>query len=842
MSQRPENDHGARPWSRRQFFAYSAAVTAALAGSPAFARWQTKPGEARRVMHIIGHSHIDLAWLWPWRDGADVVLNTFRSALDRMNETPDFRYVHSSALHYRWVEHVDPKMFEEVRQRIAEGRWEVVGGWPVEPDCNLPSTESFVRHALYGKTYLKDKLGVDVTIGFNPDAFGHSAGLPTILANAGYKYYAFLRPQETEESLPLLFWWEGPDGQRLLAMRMYRSYSNATARLPDAVPNSFAPGFDHAAFFLGVGDHGGGVTKQQIRELIELQKDASLPELRWSTLGEFFKAVEASSAFTNLPVVKGELQHHARGCYSANGSVKYDNRRAERALGESEAISVMAAALLHRPYPADAFREAWGKVLTNQFHDILAGTTLAENYQDVRDAVGWACETASTEKIEALQTMARQVDTRRVHENSVFLFNPLPWKRLTCVDIYVKQIPKAEPQYTHLQPAEGAAIPIQLRPSRSMAASFPRLAAWVELPACGYRVLELAKNGTPSPTPYVDNCTIAPTGFGLSSLRASDGAELLSGTIGLVAIKDTSSTWGHKIDQFRDELGRPTFVSSELVESGPVVRTTRQRATWRASEIILEISQYAGVDAIELRFVIDWREREQILKLEIPTRFSPAAIFSKVPGAVIERKTNGEEEPCQDWVAVTGSLGGKPYTVGLVNHGSYSHDCLDGLLRMILVRSAPYARHSAATMPAEDVHDTNAWQDQGRQERTFWLVGGEGTHLSLNLDRRSEELQTPAEHVVDSAHAGDASWEQSFLDVSPSTFGVLAIKQAESGGGVILRIQERAGQASDCRIRSTLFQVDSTVRFRPFEMKTLRIGPTTAPGMREASQMELLPS
>ena len=185
----------------------------AMATAPAFAQHATggSPGK-KKVIHVNGCSHIDAPWLWPWRDGSDTVLTTFHSALDRINETPGFCYSHSSSAHYRWVERADPEMLSEIQRRVREGRWEVVGGWPVEPDCNIPSTESFVRHALYGKAYCQSALGADVNIGFNPDSFGHAAGLPTILKRAGYGYYVFMRPQEHEMDLPLLFWWEAADG------------------------------------------------------------------------------------------------------------------------------------------------------------------------------------------------------------------------------------------------------------------------------------------------------------------------------------------------------------------------------------------------------------------------------------------------------------------------------------------------------------------------------------------------------------------------------------------------------------------------------------------------------
>src|SRR5579884_1451179 len=181
--------------TRRQFLiASGGAIAAAASGVGAGAQQPS----GRRVLHIIAYSHIDAAWLWPWRDGANLALTTFRSALDRMREHPAFCYSHSSAQHYRWVRQSDPTMFSEVQQRIREGRWEVVGGWPVEPDCNIPSTESFARQALYGAPYCRSELGVDVNIGFNPDSFGHAWGLPTILRSAGYRYYVFMRPNEKE--------------------------------------------------------------------------------------------------------------------------------------------------------------------------------------------------------------------------------------------------------------------------------------------------------------------------------------------------------------------------------------------------------------------------------------------------------------------------------------------------------------------------------------------------------------------------------------------------------------------------------------------------------------------
>jgi alpha-mannosidase len=740
-------------------------------------------------------------------------------------------------------------MFAEIRERVREGRWEPVGGWPVEPDCNIPSTESLTRHCLYGKSYFRRAFSTDIQIGFNPDSFGHPAGLPTLLAAAGYRYYVFMRPQEHEMKLPLLFWWEGPDGSRLLTLRIRRGYSMNALGLAEAAQNSFAPGFDDAAYFLGVGDHGGGATREQIRKVIEQRSDASLPELRFSSVADFFAAVEKSPAVNSLPVIRGELQHHARGYYSAHGEGKQNNRRAERWLVQAESLSVAAAWQHDHAYPGQEYRAAWEKVLFNQFHDLLAGTALYTAYQESRDQLGWACDTAHTNRVEALESLARRVNLKNVKEGAVFVFNPLPWPRKCLVEYHTEKIPGGNPwravpegviPVTHMETEGGEKVAIQWRPSDSMTQVYPRVSAWVDVPAFGYKVLELVHGTAPdSPAPYPEVITVNDRGFGVSSLKTSDGKEMLAGPLGLIVISDPSDTWGHNVIKFRQEMGRPALVSSQQIEDGPVTRVTRQRARWQNSEIVLDIAQFKAVDLIELRFTIDWREREQMLKLELPVGLSAPRVFAKVAGGVIEREPNGEEETYQDWVAVQGRAGSEDYTVGLINNQTYSYDCLGGLLRTVLIRSAPFARHDPFQVPH---NDAGAWQDQGRQERRFWLVRGKGPFAALELDRLSEEAQTPAEYVMDSAHEGAEPRERSFLRLGPGTVAMLALKRAERGEGFVVRLQERAGRASEFTLESAALGLSHRAQIRPWEIKTLLLeggAPGRRAQVREVSMLEV---
>jgi alpha-mannosidase len=415
--------------------------------------------------------------------------------------------------------------------------------------------------------------------------------------------------------------------------------------------------------------------------------------------------------------------------------------------------------------------------------------------------------------------MARRVDLSGVKESALFLFNPLPWRRKTLVEYHMAK--DSSPQgLTYLFSKDGTKIPLQWRPSESMTDWYPRLSALVELPPCGYEIFELGRGNSLPPEKYLDICNVSPIRFGISSLKANDGTELLSAPVGLLVIRDKSDTWAHGVSEFREEIGRPMFVSSTLVEDGAVVRVTRQHARWLNSDIILDITQFAGSNIVQLRFMIDWHEHEQMLELEIPTAIMSTKVFVKVPGTVLERYPNGEEEPYQDWAALQGKIGNTDYTVAVLNNSTYSYNCLNGTFRTVLIRSAPFARHDPNRVTH---HDGNAWQDQGRQERTFWLLGDKGGYSELSLDRRAEEVQTPAECLLDSAHHGSEPWKQSFLEIMPDHVWVLSIKQTEGQDAVIIRLQERSATTTQVSLKSVLLGLDHAVCLLPLELKTLYV-------------------
>src|SRR3954454_23783514 len=447
-----------------------------------------------RVLHMIGNAHIDPVWLWQWPEGYQEVRATFQSAIDRLDEYPDFVFTCDSSLFFEWVEESDGSLFERIRERIAEGRIQVVGGWWIEPDCNIPCGESYVRQALYGQRYLHDRFGITATTGANLDSFGHNASIPQILRGSGIDSYVFLRPGPREKDMEApVFWWESADGSRVLAYRIPHEYCAPRDDIGDHVDKAVAslpdqPG-EYAVFY-GVGNHGGGPTRANLDQIARMSESPELPALEVSSLRRFFDGVLADGGAH--PTVRGELQHHSRGCYTTHSGIKRWNRRAEALLQRAEKWCVIAHALGLRPYPHEELTHAWKLLLFNQFHDTIAGTSIAPAYDDARDQIGHASSVAAAAFNAAVQSIASLIAIEQEEEmRPVVVFNPHPWTLRADVEIEYTWL---RPEGAHVVDDSGEHVPMQMtRPLTTMSSSRGRLVFPVEIPPLGYRTYRVRK-------------------------------------------------------------------------------------------------------------------------------------------------------------------------------------------------------------------------------------------------------------------------------------------------------------------------------------------------------------
>ena len=793
---------------------------------------------APRTLHLIGNSHIDPVWLWQWPEGYQEVRATFRSALDLMLDYPELILTCDSAAYYEWIEEVDPGMFDEIRSRVEEGRWEIVGGWWVEPDCNIPSGESFVRQALVSQRYFQEKFGRIATVGYNVDPFGHSAMLPQILRRSGMDSYVFMRPGPHEMTLPSpIFWWQSPDGSRVLAFRLPHEYCSSREDIGYHLDKSLAQlpaRWDEMMAFYGVGNHGGGPTRENLDSIRRLDGAGSMPRLVQSTPRRFFDSMLASER--EFPVVDTELQHHAVGCYSAHSGIKRLMRRSETALASAETWSAVARTIVAAPYPADELRRAWKGTLFNQFHDTLGGTAIEPAYRDARDQLGEACSIAARAENMAIQSISRAVDLPSMSGvTPIMVFNPHAWPVRTAVEL----------EYSGLEPSDGlvdevgVALPVQsIQSFATVLAWRSRLCFEAELPPLGYRTYRVTPD-VPRPRPTtlraeaatLENdhlrLTLDPESGDIASLvlreDGEDVVDLVEPGSRVAVVADTSDTWGHRMLAYRDEIGRFEHTSPpELVERGPVRGLLRVDAKFGDSRCTIDYILAANARSIELRVILDWREKSRLAKVRLATSIQAGSAWFEIPYGAIERPANGDEEPGQRWVDLSGRIAGADGTFGLavLNDSKYAFDVHGGEIGVTAVRSPIYAHHEPES-PKPGIR--YQFQDQGVQRFSLSLLPHRGGWSDAGLTRRASEQNQRPTILMESAHPGRLPDMASYGAVEPENLVLGAVKVAEDGDDLVVRVVETCGRATHGVVDLPLWQRRFEVDIGPFEIRTFRI-------------------
>jgi alpha-mannosidase len=799
-----------------------------------------------RLLHMIGNAHIDPVWLWRWQEGYQEVRATFQSAIERMEEYPEFVFTCDSVCYLQWIEESDPELFEQIRARIADGHLQVIGGWWIEPDCNIPSGESYVRQALYGQRYLQDVFGITATTGSNLDPFGHNAAIPQLLRKSGMDSYVFLRPGPHELELPgPYFWWESPDGSRVLAYRIPHEYCSPRGDIGNHVDKSLAQlpkDRPELMVFYGVGNHGGGPTRANLDSIRRLDAVGGLPRLEPSSTRAFFDRIVETDG--HIPVHTGELQHHGVGCYSAHSGVKRWNRRAENLLLRAEKWSVVADFVGGLDYPLEDLTEAWKLVLFNQFHDILAGTSIAPAYEDARDGFGHACSLAEQAFNRATQVIARRIDIAPEEDMTpIVVFNPHTWPLWTDVEFEFAGYQSGDARMTD---DDGNEIPVQrIRSQATLSGSRGRLAFPADVPPLGYRVYRIypggadSRDGVSATETTLENEFLAlevdPATGWLSRLEdKATGVDLVAGRSGghAVVIDDQSDTWGHRVKAYDDVIGEFERASVRLVEQGPVRSVLWVESRYGSSTLVEEIVLGARARHVEVRAVLDWRERHKLLKLRVPTSIETDRATFEVPYGHLERDAGGDEEPAQAWVDVSGEGAG----LSVLNDSKYGHDVKGGDVGMTVARSPVYACHEPALL---DPDGTYEYIDQGRQALTYRLLPHAGDWRDAGTVRLAAELNQPAFALLESYHHGELPQRGSFAVIDGDDVVVTVIKAGEDGdGSLVVRAYEAAGRPARATIELPLVERTIEAEFGPNEIKTLKVPRDPEAAVAETSLLE----
>jgi alpha-mannosidase len=804
------------------------------ASLPASARSQAKDGPS---IHMIGHAHIDPVWRWTKDEGHAEVLATFRSAVARLKEYPEVAFIASSAQFYRWAKEADPALFDQIKALVKDGRWNPVGGWWVEADVNCPLGESLVRQGLYGQLFFRENFGRKTRIGFNPDAFGHPWTLPQILSGQGLASYFFMRPgphEKTNLRTPL-FLWQGPDGTKIPAVQILGSYNGDEQSLEAQVKETelyFAknqPDQKSWVVFYGVGDHGGGPTKAAIQKIRNMR--SSDPRIQFSTLGRYLGAIEPG--LEELPVVPDELQHHARGCYSACASVKAWNRESEWALLTAEKLAALDAALLGREYPAEPFRHSWEKVLFNQFHDILAGSAIEEAYRDARNDYGYALSVARDISIRSLQNIAQNVNTAaspNVTCSPFLVFNPQAWSVRESVEVEVERLGDRPPRLFRLNGKEVAYQ--EIRTAGVKVSSRIRLVFEDEFPSLGYALYYLDFGGT-GLSAQTSHLKVEPNALENDFVRISfDGKtgairsyfdktmnrELLKSPAEAIVLEDWDDTWGHKIVAYDREVGRFGAAEFRTIETGPERGRIQVKTHYGSSYLLQDYALQASGPELRCRLTAHWNEYYKAFKIGFPTVLNLGILTYSIPYGFIERPMNGEEEPGQTWVDVSGRDGQGKFGLALLNDSKCGYSVKDGEIRLTVLHSTAWSHHTPQTL---DEREGFRLMDTGVHEFSYALLPHPGDWRDGDVARRAESFGMRPLMVLTGRHPGPWPGRKEFLTVSSPQVAATVLKMAEKEQALILRLVELAGQETAGEVRTVLADKPIPYRLRPCEIKTI---------------------
>jgi alpha-mannosidase len=812
----------------------------------------------RPKVHLVSNAHLDPVWLWDWEEGAGEALSTFRSAAGLCEEFPAFIFNHNEAVLYQWVEEFEPRLFRRIRKLVREKRWHILGGWYLQPDCNMPSGESFVRQILLGKRYFKDKFGVDIRTGANLDPFGHTQGLVQIMAKSGYDSYIFCRPGPAELPLPSEdFTWVGLDGSKVTAVRITAHYNSAGGQAAKKVVDWIAahPDREVSIVLWGVGDHGGGASRADLIQLEELMKGRKDVEIIHSNPEEYIRDLRRRRS--DLPERSDDLNPWAVGCYTTMVRIKQKHRRLENDLYLAEKMASAASFQGLMKYPQAELKDALLNLAFSQFHDILPGSSIQPSEESSLRRLDHGLETVSRVKARAFFALGGSQPAAKEGEIPILIYNPHPFTiadtfecefepyEINAAGGYLfprvhsggRQLPsQPEKEASNLsvewrkkvvfaaELAPGRVNRFDCRPERLSARPGPQIKESGGQIRFSTEMLEFVIN---TRTGLVDRYSA----FGLS--LTAENAFLP------IVMNDNADPWGMSVRSFRDPAGQFELLSAgearrvsgitagpalpvRIIEDGAVRTVVEAVFGYERSVIFQRYKIPKRGTQVEVELRVHWNEKDKMLKLSVPTCLTQSRYLGQVAYGTSELPVDGTEAVAQKWVAVVSETSDAALTC--INEGSYGSDFAGGELRLSLLRSPAYSADPSAVGPmvAQDRYVPRI--DQGERLFRFWFDGGRREPRLTAVDREAlAKNEKPFALAV--FPSGRGKKPAPFVELSDDAVQIAAVKKAEDGRDLIIRLFEPTGKKRKTVLTLPWAAARKAVTLSPYEIRTLRFSP-----------------
>ncbi len=824
-------------------------------------------------LHLICNAHLDPVWLWEWEEGAAEAISTFRCAADFCEEFDGFVFNHNEVTLYRWVEEYDPALFKRIQRLVKEGKWHIMGGWYLQPDCNMPSGESFVRQILIGRCYFREKFGVEPTTAINFDPFGHNRGLVQILRKAGYDSYLFCRPMQNDCVLPSDdFTWVGFDGSEITGHRASTFYNAPMGKAREKVENWIKanPGKPVGIVLWGVGNHGGGPSRIDLRLLAELKKECTEFEILHSTPEAYFRELLASG--TPLPHHENDINPWGPGCYTSQVRIKQKHRLLENTLYQTEKMASVAAMQGLLEYPREDIREALRDLLVAEFHDILPGSSIQPVEDNGLRLMDHALEILSRVRARTFFALASGQPKPREGEIPVLVYNPHPFPVRTVVECEFS-LPDFQwgEQFTiPIVHHNGAALPCQTEQElgnlnldwRKRSVFVAELApSQMNRFDCTLKVLPARpksklkkKNGAFTfTTDMIEIVVNAKTGL-IDKFVVDGFSYLKPDAFRLLVIADNEDPWESRYQSFRNVIGafklisraegtrfsgvsQKTLDSVRVIEDGDVRTVIEALFRYGDSFAIVHYKLPRHGAEVEVALRIHWDEKSKFLKLSVPTAFEDAAYCGQVAYGVQWFPATGREIAAQKWVAAVSERADKALTC--INAGSYGSDFAEGELRLSLLRSPAYAALPISDRPLVRQDRYSPRIDQGERLFRFWLNAGPRKERLDRVDREAL-VQNERPFALSFYPSGAGVPPNPGIVLSDDAVQLAAFKKAEDSEDYIIRLFEPTGAKRVTTVTLPHLGFEQQIALNPFEIKTLRLDAATKI-LREVNLLEREP-
>lgn len=815
----------------------------------------------KKNLHLVCNAHIDPVWLWEIEEGIAETLSTFRVAADFCEEYDGFIFCHNEAMLYEWVEKNDPILFGRIQKLVKKGSWHIMGGWYLQPDCNLPCGESFVRQILAGKYYFLEKFGTEPKTAINFDAFGHSRGLVDILTHAGYDSYLFCRPEPDMLELPAEdFNWVGFDGSKIACHRAYNSYESHRGEADLKIQGWMEKnrGKSVGLVLWGIGNHGGGPSRIDYEKIEELGKKESEFRLLHSTPEAYFAELKKTET---LPDYAGIMNPRYTGCYTTQMRIKALHRKLENELYMTEKMAAHALMAGVMDYPEEAIKTATKDMMLLEFHDILPGSAIQPVEEYSIAVAGHGLTELKDIKIRAFLALCS--DKKKAEDGTipVFVYNPHPYEVNEIVEVEYQLPDQNKNPALFANPIvyeNGKVIPSQCEHEISnFNVDWRKHSVFAAKLAPGQMTrfdVRIELIPTPAPLHQPDGDII--------DFKTKELEVVINKSTGLVdrfivngicatgkdafrplAICDDENSWAHKEKSFRQIKGEFKLMTPEQgtkfsgVINGDILPSVRIIEDGKIRTVVEAVFSYndsflcrryylpkTGTD-LKICDKVYWNEKMTMLKLSVPTDFDKTFLGQTAYGSET-LLTNGEEMVSQKWNLISD---GK-HALTVVNNCTYGSDCKDGELRITMLRSPGYsAGKSDFSVRKPYIMEQDRFSpyiDQGEHDYEFHFTVGPLAERLAHIERESAAIAEKPMSLSFFPIGCAADKEDSirpFAMLSDDVIVLSVFKKAERGEDSVIRLFNPTAELRKTTLSLPSIAFSKEFELSGYEIKTVRI-------------------